>query len=310
MKRALRSLLAAVCLELVLASGALALDIRLSDQGVTVDGEPVRIRAYNIDGSNYFRLRDVAALLSGTPAAFSVSYLKTSNTVSIRRGYDYLPLGGELDTEGPDESGTAVASVQTMKIDGQTLEGLSVYNIGGSNYFRLRELGEILGFGVDYDEETRTVCIRTSPGLPADWDPAIRFSSTDAGGEEWTEACFCGKRLTLVVYWAPWSEECDLALPVLQDLADSLGDEGLQVLCLHDEDKEEESLAILRQLGVSLPSLRYDYAFDSYLNTGYVPAALLVDGDGKIVGDTLVGSRSREEWLALLEPLLAGTEDG
>lgn len=33
---------------------------------------------------------------------------------------------------------------------------LTVYNIGGSNFFQLRELGNVIGFGVDYDETANT----------------------------------------------------------------------------------------------------------------------------------------------------------
>ena len=39
---------------------------RLSPQSVIVNGETVAMEVYNIDGSNYFKLRDIAMLLSGT----------------------------------------------------------------------------------------------------------------------------------------------------------------------------------------------------------------------------------------------------
>lgn len=33
------------------------------------------------------------------------------------------------------------------------------YNINDNNYFKLRDVGQLVGFGVDWDETTRTVVI-------------------------------------------------------------------------------------------------------------------------------------------------------
>lgn len=44
----------------------------------------------------------------------------------------------------------ATASTQKVTLDGQPVE-LTAYAIGGYNYFKLRDLGDALGFGVDWD---------------------------------------------------------------------------------------------------------------------------------------------------------------
>ena len=44
-------------------------------------------------------------------------------------------------------------------IDGKAADGLSVYNIGGNNYFKLRDLGDALGFTVDYDADSNTAIV-------------------------------------------------------------------------------------------------------------------------------------------------------
>jgi hypothetical protein len=41
-------------------------------------------------------------------------------------------------------------------IDGVEVE-LTAYKIDGSNYYKLRDLGEALGFGVDYVESSDTM---------------------------------------------------------------------------------------------------------------------------------------------------------
>ena len=44
-------------------------------------------------------------------------------------------------------------------IGGKAVDGLSIYNIGGNNYFKLRDLGDALGFTVDYDADSNTAIV-------------------------------------------------------------------------------------------------------------------------------------------------------
>ena len=55
----------------------------------------------------------------------------------------------------------AEKSSQTIQVSGITVSGVSVYNVAGNNYFKLRDLQAYLGFGLRYDESTRTVVITT-----------------------------------------------------------------------------------------------------------------------------------------------------
>lgn len=130
----------------------------LTKQNLTVDGEEKNAEIYNINGSNYFKLRDMAALLTGTDAQFSVTYDEENKTIVVKTGEAYEKQAGDL-TPGLDKSSTAVRSAQTLSINGETVDGLTAYNIGGNNFFKLRELGEKLGFGVDYDAETKTMLV-------------------------------------------------------------------------------------------------------------------------------------------------------
>ena len=47
-------------------------------------------------------------------------------------------------------------------VDGEQAE-IAGYLIDGSSYFRLRDIGDAVGFGVDWDEETRSIRIDTAP---------------------------------------------------------------------------------------------------------------------------------------------------
>ena len=133
----------------------------LSPQKLTVDGKNTDCEKYNIDGSNYFKLRDLAQLLNGTGSQFGVGYDEATSTVSITTGVAYASTGTELAV-GVDNSSTAQPSSQTISINGEKHDELTVYNIGGSNFFQLRQLGTILGFEVDYDESSNTAIVRNA----------------------------------------------------------------------------------------------------------------------------------------------------
>jgi 5'-nucleotidase len=128
-----------------------------SPQTLTVQDETVSAEVYNINGENYFKLRDVAMLLSGTAVQFSVDYDAERNTVSLETGKAYAPVGGEL-VGGADRSGALAVSAQTLLIDG-TERSLCAFNLAGNNFFRIVDLGEALGFAADYDADSDTVAI-------------------------------------------------------------------------------------------------------------------------------------------------------
>ncbi len=132
----------------------------LSPQNLTVNGVRKNVEKYNIDGYNYFKLRDIAYLLNGTPAQFSVEWDAENNAARIVSGQPYTANGSEL-VIGADRSATAVRSPQTIVIDGEVRSDLAAFNLAGNNFFKLRDLGEALGFQVDFDAATNTAVVTT-----------------------------------------------------------------------------------------------------------------------------------------------------
>ena len=130
----------------------------LSPQNLSVNGVSRDVEKYNIDGYNYFKLRDIAYLLNGTPAQFSVEWDAEANAARVVSGQPYAANGSEL-VIGADRSATAVRSPQTIVINGEVRSDLAAFNLAGNNFFKLRDLGEALGFQVDYDEETNTAVV-------------------------------------------------------------------------------------------------------------------------------------------------------
>jgi hypothetical protein len=129
---------------------------------VLVDGKPVSFDAYNINGNNFFKLRDIAMALTGSAKQFEVGWDAAANAISLTSGSAYTKVGGELAKGSP---GSKQANPTTSKIflDGEEIN-LTAYNIGGNNYFKLRDLGAAFDFGIGWDDATKTITIDTSTG--------------------------------------------------------------------------------------------------------------------------------------------------
>jgi hypothetical protein len=61
---------------------------------------------------------------------------------------------------GGGQAVTAAPTTAAVFVDGQAA-ALRAYNIGGNNFFMLRDLGDALGFAVDWDGAANTILINT-----------------------------------------------------------------------------------------------------------------------------------------------------
>ena len=129
---------------------------------VLVNGKKVSFDAYNIHGNNYFKLHDLALQLNGTGKQFDVQWDGKNQVITLTSGKPYTPVGGEM-TKGTPPKENVQVSVTTVCINGVTYH-LNAYNIGGNNYYKLRDIGYIFDFGVDWDSKTQTVVIDTTKG--------------------------------------------------------------------------------------------------------------------------------------------------
>ena len=118
---------------------------------LTVNGVEQNPTVYKIGDSNYFKIRDLAAVLNGTGKQFSVGYDAEKQSVTAAPGQPYELTGTEL-AGAASSSQTAQASNDAIYVNGQRVEA-EVYKIDGSNYFKLRDLGAALGFEVGWTQE-------------------------------------------------------------------------------------------------------------------------------------------------------------
>lgn len=123
-------------------------------QEVYLDGGKVDLGAYLINQRNYVKLRDVAAILTATDAKFNVDFNEDKKVV-ITTGEAYEKLDTDL-VELPEGKVEAEMGEQAFIFNGEE-KMVKTALINQNNYLQLRELGELIGFGVHYNEETRAI---------------------------------------------------------------------------------------------------------------------------------------------------------
>lgn len=121
-----------------------------SFQAFELNGEKVEIGGYLINGNNYYKLRDVAALLNSTTGKFDVKY--ENKKISLKTGEAYEKLETDLQPMKHDKTKAKMVTNKIM-VDGKDVE-LNAAFIDNNNYVKLRDLGTVVGLEVDFKDGT------------------------------------------------------------------------------------------------------------------------------------------------------------
>ena len=135
---------------------------------VYMDGIRMYLEAYNIGGNNYFKLRDVAYALRNTARRFQVTWEPDveavvngetiRGAVNMTSNTTYTPVGGEIVMgDGKEKIGQPTRSA--ILKDGVQVTSVAGYNIGGNNFFKLRDLGELFDFNVSWDAKLGSIIV-------------------------------------------------------------------------------------------------------------------------------------------------------
>jgi hypothetical protein len=127
---------------------------------VFIDGAEISFDAYNIDGANFVKLRDMAFSLNGTAKQFDVAFDAAANAIGLLPGTAYTVVGGEM-AAGDGKTKEALITTSKIVMNGAEIR-LTAYNIGGNNYFKLRDIGQTFDFSTEYDDANKAIMIDTS----------------------------------------------------------------------------------------------------------------------------------------------------
>ena len=130
-------------------------------QTVTIDGKAVEFQMYAIkdangNDTNYVKVRDVALALDGTAAQFNVGY---NGGVDLETGKPYTTRNGQENNTPYSGNQPFKAATSYTYVNGDVAD-LTAFVItdqsgNGSTYYKLRDLGETLGFSVDWSGKGR-----------------------------------------------------------------------------------------------------------------------------------------------------------
>ncbi len=127
---------------------------RANTAAVTVGSTPVTFMMYALGDmeTNYIKLRDLADVLNGTAAQFNVGW---NGSILLETGKPYTDRDGTEHNAPYSGDQHYRKNAASIYIDGLPVE-LTAFtlNDGGSTYFKLRDLGQALGFNVGWTSET------------------------------------------------------------------------------------------------------------------------------------------------------------
>jgi len=136
-------------------------------QTIIVDGQKYDILACDIKDNNYFKIRDIAKLFSGSAKTFEVEWDEGAGCINMKSAFEYTPVGGEL-AQGDGTQKTAVESDAMLTYDGVVINAVC-YNIDGNNYFKLRDITDALDCRTTWNQWTSQIEVSTM--TPAKEDP-------------------------------------------------------------------------------------------------------------------------------------------
>lgn len=145
---------------------------------------------------------------------------------------------------------------------------------------------------------------------------------TDFDGNEVDKSLFEGHSLTMVNIWATFCNPCLSEMPELGELAAEYAKEegGVQIIGIctditdlsgnTTQEAVDGAKQIVEMTGAAYPHLIPNDEFMAFLmqEVPGVPTTFFVDENGEVIGDEVVGAKSKDAWQQEIESRLAMLE--
>lgn len=128
----------------------------------TIDNgkEMKEYEAYNINGNNYFKLRDICWNLTYAGYFVDVTWDGANNAINLVTGQKYTEVGGE-NMVNDGKNCEAIPCNSKILLNGKEIK-LTAYTINGNNYFKLRDLCRVLNVFIKWDAKVGCIVIDPS----------------------------------------------------------------------------------------------------------------------------------------------------
>lgn len=146
----------------------------------------------------------------------------------------------------------------------------------------------------------------TAPEATASDDGALEFSLTTLTDETLDQSVFTDNKLVMVNYWATWCGPCVAEIPDLIKISKDYADKGFVIVgVLTGDDDIDGAKQFIADQGLSYPVVLPEEFFADHAEGIYaIPTTMFFDSTGKQIGETVVGSKSYDDWAGLIDLLL------
>ena len=126
------------------------------------------------------------------------------------------------------------------------------------------------------------------------------------------------KKVVMLNEWGTFCGPCINEMPGLGELAREYKDQGFEIIGLtvdlvdYDGNIQQSAVQdakdIIDDTGVTYPVVSMPLEMIDYLNTGYVPTTIFVDGNGRMLEEVMISSKEKSDWEIIIKELLANAE--
>ena len=144
----------------------------------------------------------------------------------------------------------------------------------------------------------------------------LTFEATTIDGEEITSDIFADSKLTMLNVWATYCNPCLSEMPYLGEIAAEYEKETFQmfgIICDVTKDSSSKDLLNAQALIEDTKATTYPHILlneSLYYNlvsaSDSVPTTYFVNQKGELIG-YLLGAQSKENWISIIDSLLAET---
>ena len=135
----------------------------------------------------------------------------------------------------------------------------------------------------------------------------LEFSLTTLTGDTLDQTVFTDNKLIMVNYWATWCGPCVGEIPDLIKISEEYADKGFAIVgVLTGDDDIDGAKQFIADQGMSYPVVTPEDFFLDHSDGIYaIPTTMFFDSTGKLVGSTVVGAKSYDDWKSLIDLLLS-----
>lgn len=127
---------------------------------VKINGKEIDFDAYNINGNNFFKLRDLAYSVNGTAKKFAVDWDNSLKAVNMTTGSSYKANGSEMSAPGAASQKADITN-SLLYLNKTRIYPLT-YIIKNNNYVKLQDWAKALDIKISYDAAKKLITIDTT----------------------------------------------------------------------------------------------------------------------------------------------------